>query len=265
MLRRIYDLFNMSFTKQLIIAWFFVTLFLLSMFYLFAPIIGHIMVIPVLKLNLALFFANHSFFAGIYRDLIWFCYFIPLLYVMNVVFTFIIYLCVNNEIIRQENTFTYVKIALINSIKVLAVQLPVMALILIIAAIFGVTKTVLILTPFSTEIIRVAMFTLWLVSLIIIQMAFALKVTLKASLKYAWLLLKNYKFTWIIFTLLLFNLSFNPAKGIIRLLPSFASNGFFSNLCLTGFALAVYIVIIALLLHYLFTYEKPFELESDDL
>ena len=262
MIRKI---FNISFTKQLIIAWFFVTLFLLAMFYLFAPAIGHIMVIPVLKLNLASFFASHSLFAEIYRGLIWFCYFIPLLYVMNVIFTFITYLCVNNEITHQENTFMFLKISFINSIKVLAVQLPVIALTLIILSIFGVTKTVLILTPFSTEIIRVVMFTLWLVSLIIIQMAFALKVNLKASLKYAWLLLKNYKFTWIIFTLLLFNLSFNPAKGIMHLLPGFANNGFLSNLCLTGFALAVYIVIIALLLHYLFTYEKPFELESDDL
>lgn len=265
MLKRMCALFNISFTKQLTIAWFFVTLFLVAMFYLFAPALGHIMVIPVVKFNLVLFFANHSFFAGIYRGLIWLCYLIPLLYVMNVIFTFIIYLCINNEIIRRGNTFTYVKISLINSIKVLAVQLPFMALILIIVSICGITKTVVILTPFSTEIIRVAMFSLWLVSLIIIQMAFALKVTLKDSLKYAWLLFKNYKITWIIFALLLFNLSFNPAKGIIHLLPSFASNGFFSNLCLTGFALAIYILIITLLLHYLFTYEKPFELESDDL
>lgn len=263
MLRRIYELFNMSFAKQLIVAWFCITLFLLAMFYLFAPAIGHILVIPVQKFNWALFLANHTFFANLYRDIIWLCYFIPLLYVMNAIFTFIIYLCINNEIIHQENTFAYVKIALINSIKVLVVQLSIAVLICIVLSLKGITKTVLILTPFSTEIIRVAMFTLWLVSLIILQTAFALKITLKESLKYAWLLLKNYKFTWIIFTLLLFNLSFNPAKGIILLLPSFASNGFFSNLCLTGFALAVYIVIIALLLHYLFTYEKPFELENN--
>ncbi len=265
MKEKIYSLFNMSFTKQLIIAWFIITLFLLLMFYVFAPALGHILVIPVQKFNLAIFFANHSFFASIYKGFIWVCYFVPLLYILNVTFTFIVYLCVNNEIIRQENTLMFIKTALVNSIKIFAVQLPVAAVICLISALAGITKTVLILTPFSTEIIRVAMFTLWLVSLIIIQMAFALKVSLKASLKYAWLLLKNYKFTWIIFTLLLFNLSFNPAKGIMNLLPSFANNGFFANLCLTGFALAVYIVIIALLLHYLFTYEKPFELESDDL
>lgn len=265
MLRRIYELFNMSFTKQLIIPWFFVTLFLLAMFYLFAPAIGHIMVIPVLKFDLALFFANHSFFAGIYRGLIWFCYFIPLLYVMNVIFTFIIYLCVNNEIIHQENTFIFIKTAFINSIKIFAVQLPAGALLCIILSILGVTKTVLILTPFSTEIIRVAIFALWLISLIIIQVAFALKVTLKESLKYALLLLIEYKIIWVIFTLLLFLISFNLAKGLVYLFPVFTSNSFFSNLALTGFALAVYVIIIALLLHYLFSYEKPFEMESDDL
>ena len=265
MREKIYSLFGLSFTKQLIIAWFIITLFLLIMFYLFAPAFGHILVIPVHKFNLALFFANHSFFANIYRGFIWLCYFIPLLYIMNVIFTFIIYLCINNEITHQENTAMFVNVALINGFKVIALQFPVAALICIILSIIGITKTVLILTPFSTEIIRVAIFSLWLVYLIIIQMAFALKITLKESVKYALLLLKTYKFIWIIFTLLLFLLSFNLAKGLIYILPIFTSNGFFSNLCLTGFALAVYIVVIAFLLHYLFSFEKPFELESDDL
>ncbi|MBQ2312819.1 MAG: hypothetical protein II183_01500, partial [Elusimicrobiaceae bacterium] len=105
----------------------------------------------------------------------------------------------------------FVNVALINGFKVIALQFPVAALICIILSIIGITKTVLILTPFSTEIIRVAIFSLWLVSLIIIQMAFALKITLKESVKYALLLLKTYKFIWIIFTLLLFLLSFNLA------------------------------------------------------
>ncbi len=265
MREKIHALFEMSFTKQLIIAWFFITLFLLAMFYVFAPVVGHILVIPVYKFNLAIFFVNHTFFAGLYRGFIWLCYFIPLLYVMNVIFTFIVYLCINNEMLHQENTFMFVKIAFLNSIKILALQLPAGALICIVASLIGITKTVLILTPFSTEIIRVAIFSLWLVSLIIIQTSFALKITLKDSLSYALLLLKSYKFTWIIFTLLFFNLSFNLAKGLIYLLPNFFNNGFFSNLCLTGFALAVYVVLITLLLHYLFSFEKPFELESDDL
>ena len=263
MKEKIYNLFGMSFAKQLIIAWFFVTLFLLAMFYIFAPVIGHILVIPVYKLNLAVFLVNHTFFAGLYRGFIWLCYFIPLLYAMNVIFTFIIYLCINNEMLHEENTFMFIKIALVNSMKVLVLQLPIAALICVVASLVGVTKTVLILTPFSTEIIRVAIFSLWLVSLIVIQMSFALKITLKESLHYALLLLKGYKFTWIIFTLLLFNLSFNLAKGLIYLLPNFANNGFFSNLCLTGFALAIYVIVIALLLHYLFSFEKPFELEND--
>lgn len=265
MREKIYSLFGLSFTKQLIIAWFIITLFLLAMFYLFAPALGHILVIPVHKFNLALFLATHTFFANIYRAFIWLCYFIPLLYIMNVIFTFIIYLCINNEIIHQENTAMFVKVALINGFKVLAVQFPAIILICIILSIMGITKTVLILTPFSTEVIRVAIFSLWLISLIIIQMAFALKITLKASLHYSLLLISEYKITWVIFTALLFLLSFNLAKGLVYILPIFASNGFFSNLCLTGFALAVYIVVIAFLLHYLFSFEKPFELESDDL
>ena len=265
MREKIYSLFGLSFTKQLIIAWFVITLFLLAMFYIFAPIIGHILVIPVYKFNLALFLSSHTFFANMYRGCIWLCYSVPLLYTMNVIFTFIIYLCVNNEVIREENTLIYVKFAFLNGIKMLAVQLPVMALLCVVFSILGITKTALILTPFSTEIIRVVIFSLWLISLIIIQISFVLKNTLKESLKYATLLLVSYKITWIIFTLLLFLLSFNLAKGLIYVLPIFANNGFFSNLCLTGFALAIYIVVITLLLHYLFSFEKPFELENQEL
>ncbi len=265
MREKIYSLFNISFTKQLIIAWFIITLFLLIMFYLLAPALGHIMVIPVQKFNLAVFLSSHTFFANLYRGIIWLFYFIPLIYVMNVIFTFVVYLCINNEMIHQENTLIFVKIAMVNGIKVLALQLPIGAFICIILSLMGITKTVLILTPFSTEIIRVAIFSLWLISLIIIQMALALKVTLKASLDYALLLISEYKITWIIFTLLLFLLSFNLAKALVYLLPVFASNTFFSNLCLTGFALAIYVIIIVVLLHYLFSFEKPFELESDNL
>ncbi len=259
------NIFKMSFTKQLIIAWLIATIILLLMFYIYAPFLGHILVIPVVKYNWASFLASHNFWADAYRSIIWLCYFIPLLYAMNVVFTFVIYLCINDEIIHEENTFMFFKIALINSIKVLFIQLPIAAIICLIISLTGGTKTVLILTPFSTEIIRVIIFSLWLISLIIMQMAFALKITFKASLKYAALLLVEYKIIWLIFTALLFLLSFNMAKGIVRLLPNFINNGLISNLSLTGVALAVYVIVIALLLHYLFSYEKPFELENEEL
>ncbi len=258
-------IFKISFTKQLICAWLIATIILLLMFYIYAPFLGHVFVIPVVKYSWASFLSSHTFWANAYRGLIWLCYFIPLLYALNVVFTFIIYLCINNEMIHQEDTSMYLKIALINSIKVLFVQLPVAAIVCAIVPFVGVTKTVVILTPFSTEVVRVVIFSLWLISLIIIQTALALKITLKSSLHYSLLLMGAYKFTWIIFTLLFFNISFNIAKGLVYLLPNFINNDFFSNLCLTGFALAIYVIIIAFLLHYLFKFEKPFELESEEL
>lgn len=258
------SLFSISFTKQLIISWLALTFLLLAMFYLFAPALGHILVIPVQKFNWVQFLSANAFWADVYRGFIWLCYFIPLLYVLNVIFTFVIYLCINNEIIHEENTFMYIKIALINSIKVFAVQLPVMALVCLIVSLLGGTRTILILTPFSTEIIRVVMFSVWLISLVIIQMAFALKITLKPSLRYALKLFGEYKFIWLVFTLLLISVSFILAKGLIYLLPNFADNGLLSNLYLTGFALAVYIIIIVFLLHHLFTYETPFELDEEN-
>ena len=258
------SLFSISFTKQLIISWFVLTSLLLMMFYLFAPALGHILVIPVQKFNWVEFLSANAFWADVYRDFIWICYFIPLLYVFNVTFTFITYLCINNEYIHDENTFAYIKIALVNSLKVMVVQLPAMGLICLILSLFGRAKTILILTPFSTEIIRVAVFSIWLISLVIIQIAFALKMELKSSLKYAWRLIKEYKLIWWVFTLALITVSLVLAKGLVRLLPNFAGNGFFSNLSLTGFALAVYIIVIVFLLHHLFTSEKPFELENEE-
>jgi len=262
MKQKVKSLFGISFTKQLIISWLVLTFLLLGMFYLFAPALGHIFVIPVQKFNWANFFAQNAFWADAYKGLIWVCYFIPLLYVLNVIFTFITYLCINNEYIHEENTFMYIKIALINSIKVLALQLPVMAISCFIVSLLGVTKTVFILTPFSTEIIRVVIFAVWLITLVIIQMAFALKINLKPSMAYAWRLVGEYKFIWLVYTLSLIAVSFMLSKGMIYLFPNFTANGFLSNLYLTGFALAVYIVIIVFLLHHLFTYETPFELED---
>ena len=264
MKKTVKSLFSISFTKQLIVSWFVLTSLLLIMFYLFAPALGHILVIPVQKFNWVQFLSDNAFWADVYRSFIWICYFIPLLYVFNVVFTFITYLCINNEYLHEENTFVYIKIALINSLKVMAVQLPVIALICLIISLFGGAKTILILTPFSTEIIRVILFSIWLMSLVIIQIAFALKIELKPSLKYAWRLISEYKLIWWVFTLALVTVSLVLAKGLIYLLPNFAGNGFLSNLSLTGFALAVYIILIVFLLHHLFTSETPFELDEEN-
>ena len=232
------------------------------MFYIFAPALGHIFVIPVQKFNWANFFASNAFWAQAYRGLIWVCYFIPLLYVLNVIFTFITYLCINNEIVHETNTFTYIKIAIMNSLKVFAVQLPIMAIFCFIVSLFGVTKTIFILMPFSTEVIRAIIFALWLITLIIIQMSLALKVNLKPSLGYALCLLKEYKLIWFIYTWLIVLVSFILLKGTLYLFPNFTANGVFSNLYLTGFTLAIYIVIVVFLLHHLFAFEKPFELED---
>lgn len=260
---RIRNIFTLSFSVQLLITWAVTTFLLLIMFYCTAPLLGHILVLPVKKFDWALFLANHSFFANLYRSFIWICYFIPLLYIFNVIFTFVIYLCLNKEILKQENTWLLFKTSFLNSIKILALQLPAAVVIAIVISIFGITKTILILTPFSTDILRVLIFCIWLISLIIVQMAFALKVSLKPALSYSILLLKSYKFTWLIFALLLFNLSYNLAKGIIYLVPSFASSGFLANLCLTAYALGVYILVVAAVLHYLFAFEKPFNLENE--
>ena len=257
--------FNVPFIWQLVVAWAAATLFLLGMFYLFAPALRYISVLPVYQFNLAGFLYNHPFITDVYRYIIWLWYFIPLLYVLNFIFTFIVYLCVNEEILKERNTFMYVKVAMINSMKIFCIQLPVAALICLVVSALDITKTVVILTPFSTEIIRVAIFVVWLVSLVILQTAFALKITLKSSLKYAELLFASYKTIWIIFSILLFALSLGLAKALTNFVPSLTNNDFFSNLYLTGFALAVYVIVIALLLHYLFSYEKPFELESEDL
>ncbi len=258
-------LFNLPFSAQLFITWVVATFLLLLMFYGTAPLLGHILVYPVKKFDWALFLANHSFFADAYRSFIWICYFIPLLYLFNVIFTFVIYLCLNKEILKQENTWLLFKTSFVNSVKILAFQLPVVAILALIISIFGIAKTVFILTPFSTEVLRVFIFCVWLLSLIIMQMAFALKVNLKSTLSYSLLLLKRYKFTWIIFALLLFNLSYNLAKGIIYLVPAFANSSFLANLSLTAYALAVYILVMAVVLHYLFTFEKPFNLENQEL
>lgn len=263
MKRFLHFVFSLPFIVQVFLTWVMAVILLLLMFYAVAPLLGYIFTVPVKMFNWASLFASNNNIYFAYKSLIWVSYFIPLLYILNLVFTYIIYLYINKEILEEENTFMHFKIALINSFKVLFLQLPFIVLIYGGILLLGVKKDLLVLTPFSTEIIRELIFTIWLVSLTILQISFALKITLKKSLSYAILLFRSYKFFWLFFTIILFVFSIVMARGIIYFVPNFANAGFISNLCLTGFAFAVYIFVSDFVLHYLFTERKPFELEEE--
>ena len=199
MKKLLYSVCGLPFLTQVFITWVMAVALLLIMFYGVAPALGYIFVVPVKMFNWASLFARNNNLYFAYKTLIWLCYFIPLLYILNLVFTYLIYLCINKEILEEDNTFMCLKIAALNSLKILVIQLPVMALIYVIIYLLGSQDALLVLTPFSTEIIRVIIFSIWLVSLTIIQISFALKITFRASLAYSLRLFMSYKSFYLIF------------------------------------------------------------------